>query len=254
MQTANLKISVISPTYNSEKYLSRAFDSLYNQTYKNFEHIIIDGGSNDNTLNIVESFKTNNMILISEKDTGIYNAINKGLNYVTGDIVGILNSDDYLCNKYYFENISKIFSKGNISGVYSDLIYINKSGKAVRRWKSSPYSINKICFGWMPPHPTLYIDKNWYKRIGGYDEFYRISSDYAMCLKLFLDPNFKAIYIPEVSVVMQLGGASNKSISNIFIKSFEDFAILKINNLRCKLPFFTLICKNLRKINQFFYK
>jgi glycosyltransferase len=246
-----MKVSIITPTYNSEKTIQRTIDSVINQNFSDIEHIIIDGGSTDKTLEIIT--KNNGKIskFISEKDKGIYNAINKGISLATGDIIGILNSDDLLANEKIISKIVSCFEETNCDLVYGDIVYQTKdekSPKIVRYWKSNVFKNNCLKYGWMPPHPSIYCKREIYQQYGVYDEELNISADYDFVLRIFKNSNLKKEYLPEIFVKMDIGGESNKSLKNIFIKSKEDYLAIKRNNTG---NFMTVLFKNLRKVRQF---
>ena len=250
-----MKISVITATYNCNDVIDHALKSINNQTYDNIEHIVIDGGSVDGT---VEKLKQNTICkLVSESDDGIYDALNKGIQAASGDVIGILHSDDEFASKDIVSKIAEEFSSdSSVSAVYGDLIYVHRkdSTRMIRYWKSKPFDFKMLTNGWMPPHPTLYVKKDFYEELGGYNLNYKIAADYSFVLSLFSSPNFKSVYLPEVIVKMKLGGASNHSIKAIFNKSLEDWRILRnfgFNSFAC---FSTLTMKNLSKLNKFRFK
>jgi len=247
----SIKISVITASYNNIATVSDTYHSLREQTYSNIERIWIDGASSDGTKELLESlYNSNNGVFISESDKGIYNALNKGIKLATGDVVGFLHADDTFNDKHCIECIAKIFSDPEVQVVYGDLVYVKKdsTSEVVRRWKSKKFNKSLLKSGWMPPHPTLYIRREIYQNLGGFDENYKISSDYDFILKLFLIPNLKIIYLPTTLVKMRVGGTSNRSILNIFNKSREDFQAIKSNNVG---GIRTLILKNISKFHQF---
>ena len=253
-----MKVSIITLTYNSINTISHTIESIFNQNYQNIEKIWIDNCSNDGTLQYLKSKKDNQTILVSEKDKGIFDAFNKGVNLASGNIVGFLHSDDFFYKKNTISNIVKEFQNNDINLSYGDLDYIDKKNKVRRRWiadyqekkiKDYRYFKTKINLGWMPPHPTTYFSKKFIEKVGKFNEQYKISSDYDFLVRALSDKKISAIYIPETIVKMRLGGNSNKSIKNILIKMKEDYEIIKKNNLK---GLFTLILKNLQKIGQFF--
>ena len=245
------KISVITAVYNNKKFILEALKSFSKQTYHHKEQIIIDGGSTDGTLELIKKNLTKEMLLISEKDRGIYDALNKGIKYASGDIVGFLHSDDLFATKEALSLVAQEFSEKKIEACYSDLVYIAQKDpkKTLRYWKSSAFSLNKIKKGWMPPHPTFYMKKNSYQKMNGFQIKYKIAADYDACLRYLWKYKINCSYIPQVLIKMRTGGASNRSIKNIIQKSKEDYQIIKENNVG-GLP--TLIMKNLSKFKQFF--
>ena len=245
-----MKVSIITSTFNSERSLQKTIDSVISQDYKNIEHIVVDGGSTDNTLNIISANQATISNYISENDKGIYDALNKGIKLSTGDIIGFLNSDDVLADKNVVSQIVQTFVTEKSDVVYGDLLYVSNSdgGKSIRFWKSNKFNIKQLKFGWMPPHPTVYCRRKVYEQYGGYDETYKISGDYDYILRIFKEVDVIKSYLPITMVKMEVGGVSNNSVSNIFQKSVEDFAALRKNNVG---SVFTIFCKYARKIFQF---
>ena len=205
-----MKISIITITFNSAKTLQRALDSVQSQSYGNIEHVIVDGASTDGTRAMIEAYaaKNPNVRWISEKDDGIYNAINKGIRMATGDIIGFLHSDDIFNSSDSIEQIAAAFETGDVDVVYGDLQYC-RAGKVVRKWNSNSFNPRSLKYGWMPPHPTVYVRREVYEQVGPYDEWFRISADYDMMLRIFKS-NYTTHYIPSILVSMETGGASNK--------------------------------------------
>lgn len=244
-----MKISIITITYNSAKTLQRALDSIQNQTYKDIEHIIVDGASTDGTVDVIEAYakQHKNVRWVSEKDDGIYNALNKGIRMATGDVIGFLHSDDRLNSSDSIEQIANAFVDSKADVVYGDLQYC-RGEKVVRRWKSNAFNPCALKYGWMPPHPTVYVRKEVYEQVGPYDEWFRISADYDMLLRIFT-AGYQSHYIPEVIVSMETGGVSNKNTKARLSKTQEDYIVLKKNHVGFGL--LTVACKQLRKIRQF---
>jgi len=249
-----MKVSITTATLNSRKTIKDCLQSVNNQTYPEIEHIIQDGGSTDGTREIVNQNSGKNIRMYSEPDLGIYDALNKGISHSTGDIIGFLHSDDVFSSPFILEHIMKLFIKNNLDVVYGDLVYVNQGSrnKTIRYWKSKSFSAGLIKRGWMPPHPTVFMKKSVYLQYGLYNSKYKISADYELILRTFLNPKLKIGYIPEVVTRMTIGGKSNKSIKNIITKSSEDYGILK--DKRIPFPALVLLLKNLRKLNQFFIR
>lgn len=248
-----VKISIITATYNSADTVIDAIESVNNQTYDNIEHIIIDGGSKDDTVNVVKRLGKRVSIIISEPDKGIYDALNKGIDVATGDIIGFMHSDDIFYDNQVIEKIASVFSSSEVGSVYGDLEYVQKddTNRVVRKWVSGNFKLDKVKSGWMPPHPTFYMKRENYKKLGGFNLEYSIAADYDSILRYLFKYKISTAYIPEVLVKMRVGGASNKSIENIIKKSKEDRLALKSNNI----PWLkALLMKNLTKIPQFFKK
>lgn len=245
-----LKISVITVCFNSEATIGHTIQSVNQQTYLNIEHVFIDGASKDNTLAIIEHESRVDRVVVSEPDKGIYDALNKGIKAATGDVIGFLHADDFYANPNVLEKITRSFSSPDIAAVYGDLQYISQSerAKVLRHWQTLEFSPRRLRCGWMPPHPTLYVRKPWYDRIGGFDTGYRIAADYFFMLQLFGDLEIQTAYIPEVLVKMRVGGESNRSLKNIFRKSKEDLHALRRSGVG---GIATLLGKNFRKVGQF---
>lgn len=245
------KISIITAVYNRENFVGNSLNSLQSQTWHNIEHIIIDGASTDGTLSIINSKMNASTVVISEKDKGIYDALNKGLRIASGDVIGFLHSDDFYSDEHVLEKIAKAFSNPAIDGVYGDLDYISKIGseRVIRHWHSGSYHPNKVGWGWMPPHPTLYLRKRVIEQYGPFDTAYQISADYDAILRYLVKGKIRLEYIPDVLVKMRMGGESNRSLSRILHKSYEDYRALHSNGVG---GIGVLFCKNMRKLSQFF--
>ena len=247
-----MKISIITATFNSGKFIESCIKSILKQNYKKFEIIIIDGLSTDSTIKKIKTLldKHNNIKIFSEKDLGIYHALNKGIEKANGDIIGFVHSDDLLYNKNVLSNIIDVFKNSNIDGVYGDLQYVEKqnTNKVIRYWKSKDFKSNLINKGWTPPHPTLYLKKQVYEKHGFFDLNYKISSDYDFMTKIFMDNTYNFKYIPKVITKMRVGGISNKNIKNVLIKTFEDYKVIYKNGSG---GIITLLRKNTSKIKQF---
>jgi glycosyltransferase involved in cell wall biosynthesis len=249
-----IKISIVTATWNCASTVVDCLDSVAEQTYPEREHVVIDGGSRDGTVEVLQARKGQLAVLVSEPDRGIYDALNKGIARATGDVVGFLHADDLYAHPDVLARVAAAFEADpTICAVYGDLQYVRKGNTAdvVRHWKSSPFTPTRLAWGWMPPHPTLYVRREWYERIGGLDTHYRIAADYLSILQLFTQPGFKAAYLPEVLVKMRLGGASNRSLKAIVRKSFEDWSALRSTRVGAFGGVGALVWKNLSKIGQF---
>lgn len=242
-------ITIITCTYNSEKTISDCVLSVKNQSYKNIEHLIIDGLSNDSTLSIIKSINSKCKI-ISEKDNGIYDAFNKGISRASGDIIGFLHSDDLFQNNDCIKLISDSF-QNKIDGVYGNLNYVSQidENKVVRKWTSRSFKPFLLNIGWMPAHPTLFLKKKVYEKHGFFNLKYSISADYDFMVRILKDNDLKFLFISSIITKMRLGGNSNRSLSNLLKKSKEDYFIIKSNKIGGLL---TLFFKNFSKISQFF--
>ncbi len=246
-----MKVSVITAVFNRERTVARALASLGAQTHADIEHIIIDGGSTDGTLAILKAGRRAGSVLVSEPDNGIYDALNKGLVRATGDIIGLLHSDDELADPAVLADVAALFASRPVDAVYGDLDYVasDGSGRIVRHWRAGEYSPRKLGRGWMPPHPALFVRKTVIDRFGGYDTRLRIAADYDAILRWFSGAQITAAYIPRVLVKMRVGGESNRNLGRIMQKSREDLVALRRNNIG---GIGTLAWKNLSKLPQFF--
>ena len=248
-----IKISVITAVFNSEKTIAHAIDSVLQQHYAAVESVVIDGGSRDATMPILEAYRTRLGKLISEPDAGIYDALNKGIRHATGDVLGFLHADDVFEDEGVLAKVAAAFDDPSIDAVYGDLVYVRHDNirQIIRYWKSGSYDQAALARGWMPPHPTFYVRRSVYERLGGFDPRYRIAADYDIILRFLAVGKIRAAYIPEVLVRMRTGGISNRSLRTFFRKSMEDYQVLRRNNLG---GFCTLFNKNLCKLSQFWRK
>ncbi len=245
-----MKISLITPTYNSAETLSRTIESVCIQNYPNLEYIIIDGGSSDNTKEVVEKYKDQiNIIFVSEKDNGIYDAMNKGIKMAAGEIIGILNSDDLFDTAEVLKTVADAFMQEDIDAIYGDIVYFSTDvNKITRYWKSGKYNESNLNSGWTIPHPALFVKKNVYERCGYFKTTYKISADYEFILRILKIYKIKITYVPKVFVKMYNGGTSAKNLHNKKLgwqelkKSWAD------NNLT--LPKFFLVRRIFYKIHQ----
>lgn len=247
-----MKVSLITATYNSERTLSDTLESVEVQTYPYIEHIFIDGGSSDRTLQLINAYKSEDKVLISESDRGIYDAMNKGIQRATGEIVGIINSDDvYYDNNVIREVVRYFETDPELHIVYGDLIYVknNDMSKVVRKWKSMPYYSKFFERGNVPPHPTVFLRKEVYQTAGTFDLRYHLASDYEFMLRILKKFEFRSLYIPRLMVKMRLGGATNRSLKNILDGNKEIVTAWKNNGL--KLPVFFIPLKIFKRLSQF---
>ncbi len=248
------KISIITVTYNSAKTLEQTIQSVLLQDYENVEYIIIDGQSTDDTLSIVRKYRHKIEHFVSEKDSGIYDAINKGIALATGDIIGILHADDFYTNDTVLTKIAEAFKKTNAAAVYADLYYVDKDNthKIIRTWKSGNYKHGNFLWGWMPPHPTFFVKKDCYTKYGAYNTTMSTAADYELMLRFIHKHKIKIAYLPEFIVKMRVGGQSNVSIKNRIVANKDDRKAWELNGI--KPYFFTLTLKPLRKMFQFIFK
>ena len=316
-----MTVSIITAVFNNARHIGSCIESIHSQTWPDIEHIIIDGGSTDGTLQVIEevmsreSQVTNHRLpitnhltrvsrLVSEPDNGIYDALNKGIKLATGDVIGFLHADDIYADETVIKKVVKTMTESNLDSCYGDLVYVkdngNRSGgtdkedkrlrgqedrltslqadkltgkkgkrtrgqessdrstqnpelithnfKTVRYWKSGPFEKGLFKKGWMPPHPTFFVRREVYRRLGVFDTGFRIAADYELMLRFLWKNNISTCYIPDVLIKMRTGGASNGSLRNILKKSAEDYRAMRMHGLG---GLATLVRKNLAKIPQF---
>lgn len=248
------KVSIITVVLNNQKFIETCINSVISQLYKNFEYIIVDGGSTDATLDIIKGYAGKISKLVSEKDDGIYDAMNKGIKLASGDIIGFLNSDDMYANSLVLDSMVKAIKENRSDSCYGDLVYVDRkdTGKVIRYWKSRKHKKNLFRRGWMPAQPTFFAKKDVYERYGYFNTKLSISADYELMVRFIERYGISTSYIPEVLVKMRMGGSSNKNPKNIIRKSIEDYRARKINCVKGGVG--TIILKNISKIPQFFLK
>ena len=245
-----LKISVITAVYNNRETISAALDSALGQMGVDIELLVIDGGSTDGTLEVLRSYADRLHVLVSEPDRGIYDALNKGIQRARGEVVGFLHSDDLFADRGVLSRIAVAFADPQVDAVYGDLLYVRKENpdQVVRYWRSGVFSDRRLRWGWMPPHPTLYVRRETYEQQGLFDTSFHIAADYDFILRLLGRNGVRVRYIPEVLVKMRVGGASNRTLRNIVRKSSEDLRALRRNGVG---GLGALMWKNISKLPQF---
>lgn len=243
-----MKVSIITATYNSEKNIRDTIESCLQQTYKDIEYLIIDGASTDHTVEIAKEYGGKISKLISEPDTGIYNALNKGINAATGDIIGFLHSDDIFFSNDTVSHVVEHFLKYQVDSIYGNGIYTsaNNKNKVIRNWISGEFNPKKLSLGWMPLHPTFFVKRNIYMQYGLFEESFRIAADYDLVLTFLKDAEISTFYINEYLIRMKMGGAST-SASNFAKKWKEDVRVMRRHGIN---PCIGLPYKNLSKIKQ----
>lgn len=248
-----MKISLITATYQCGSTVGECLASVARQTHRDIEHIVIDGGSSDQTLPTLLQHRSAIATLVSEPDHGIYDALNKGLALCTGEVIGMLHGDDALADERVLERVATAFADPAVVACYGDLVYVAKDDptRVVRYWRAGQYHESRLRRGWMPPHPTFYARRSVYQRLGGFDLDLRIAADYDAMLAILLARAGAVVYLPEVLVRMRLGGVSNRSLANLFRKSREDLRVIRRHRLG---GIGTLLCKNLSKFGQFFLR
>ena len=278
-----MKVSLITVSYNSAKTIADTLKSVQSQTYKDIEYIVVDGNSSDGTIEIVKQFViakqgtmqgrsegasqdlsedlSKNLINVAsqgvvttflcERDKGIYDAMNKGLALATGEIIGVLNSDDFYCSNDVIEEVVRAFQQNNTDCLYGDLNYVDPidTSKIVRKWRSGSFRKENFLKGWMPPHPTFFVRKTCYDKFGKFDTQFKSAADYELMLRFLFKESCSAVYLPKVMIHMRAGGVSNVSLKNRVRANREDRLAWKKNGLKPK--WFTLLRKPLSKLKQY---
>lgn len=244
-----LKFSLITIVYNAVDTIEKCIHSVLNQSYRAVEYIVIDGNSVDGTRKIILKNSVRIHYFTSEPDEGIYDAINKGLKLATGDVVGLLNADDYFANEYVLSDIAAAFLKDDPDVLYADLDYVNKVGGVRRKWRSGSFKRENFNWGWMPPHPTFYAKRNLFNELGFYDLDYGTAADYELMLRFLYQNELKVFYLNKVIVKMKSGGISNGSFRNRLRAWQWDFSAMLSNRVR--FPILAITLKPVRKIFQF---
>jgi len=248
-----ISISIITATYNAAETLPHCINSVAGQSIA-AEHIIVDGGSTDNTPAVIDRYKTQFSRVISEPDQGIYDALNKGIKLATGDVVGVLHADDYYPHPDVLKGITDTFAHTTTATCYGDLDYVRNDdhSRVVRKWRSGEFEAEKFYWGWMPPHPTFFIRREYYEKYGLYNLDLGSAADYELMLRYLLKHRLSTVYIPQVLVHMRTGGVSNRSIRNRLRANRMDRKAWEVNGLR-PYPWTTWI-KPVRKIPQWIIK
>lgn len=246
-----MKISIITVVFNGEQTIRDCIESVLGQTYSDIEYIIIDGKSTDKTLKIIESYGMKIAVFVSEKDNGIYDAMNKGIALASGDVIGILNADDFYRDAFVIEKIASKLKTTQADGIYGDLIYVNRENiqQVKRYWKSGAFRQNKFLYGWMPPHPTFFLRRASYEQFGHYRTDLGSAADYELMLRMMYKHQAKMAYLPEIVTVMRTGGVSNKTIGNRLKGNQSDRVAWELNEI--KPYWFTRWLKPIRKVLQF---
>lgn len=249
-----MKISIVTPAFNSAKTIRHTIESVARQTYPNVEYIIVDGGSHDATAKIVAHYPDVVDLFISEPDHGVYDAMNKGIRAASGEIIAILNSDDFYIHSHVLEQIAATFQQSGADSVYGDLQYVDQHNphKVIRHWESGAFQRRKFLAGWMPPHPAFFVKRVVYQRHGLFNLSLKSSADYELMLRFLYKHQVSAAYVPDVLVRMRVGGLSNATWRSRIRANREDRTAWKINGIKPR--FYTTILKPLRKLQQFYYR
>lgn len=247
------KISLITVSYNSAATIEDTIKSVASQKYGSTEYIVVDGLSSDDTPVILQRYSHVISRVISEKDSGIYDAMNKGIACATGDIIGLINSDDVLSDDLVLQRVSQVFQENpDVEACYGDLCYVSQNDlkNTVRYWRSKPHKRGFFSKGWVPPHPTFYIRREVFEKYGGFDLNFDIAADFELMLRFMEVHQIKTVYLPNVLVRMRLGGTTNKSVKNIYLQNLEIRRALRKHDISS--PLFNFIFYKLcSRLSQF---
>lgn len=246
-----MKVSIVTVVLNCAPYIAGCIHSVLQQQEADIEYIVIDGGSSDGTVEIISQYLEGISKFISEKDEGYYSALNHGIRLATGDIVGILNADDVLADPYVISSIAGCFMQFNCDALYGNLVYTARHdiNVVIRNWRSKSFLLSSIKYGWMPPHPTLYLRKEVFNSHGLYARNFGLSADYEMIVRLFYKKRIRSVFLNRLIVRMRSGGVSNHGVRQLCKAIIADYKVLVFNQV--PRPFVALAGKKLRKLKQF---
>lgn len=247
-----MKVSIITVVLNNAEYIEACIQSVINQDYENIEYIVIDGGSTDGTIDVIKKYEDKITVWISEPDDGMYYAINKGIDMSSGDIIGMLHSDDLYIDAHVISNVVRKFGKDNVDSVYADLVYVerNNLSNVVRYYDSSVFRISKFAYGWMPAHPSCFIRKNVYAKYGLYKTDYIIAADYELLVRFYAKHRVSYSYLPKVIVKMRSGGLSTRNFKSNVILNGEIVRACRENGIETNM--FKVYSKYFVKLAQLF--
>ena len=247
-----MKISIITAVLNGRETIEDCILSVLNQDYPDIEHIVIDGVSSDDTLDIIKKYEGRISQIISESDNGMYEALNKGIMMATGDIIGILNSDDFYSTDHVITDVIEEFKRTNADSVFADLVFINNNDKIVRYYRSIDFSPDKFAYGWMPAHPTFFTKRTMYEKYGLFKTDYSIASDYEFLIRLLYVHRISYSYIPKVLVKMRMGGRSTKNLKSNWILNKEILRACTENGIKTNM--LKIFSKYTSKVFQLIHK
>jgi len=247
-----MKISVVTVVFNGARTIRETIESVLSQDYPDVEYIVVDGNSTDGTQGIIKLYSDRVSKFVSEKDRGIYDAMNKGIELATGDVVGLLNADDLFASRDVLSQVAAAFQDHRVDAVYGDLRYFDGNpDRVTRNWRAGTYRAGLFLWGWMPPHPTFFIRRHWYQEFGGFRLDMGTSADYELMLRMIHKFNAKLSYVQKVLVFMRTGGVSNLSLKNRLDANQNDRRAWNVNQIK---PFpMTVMLKPFRKILQFIH-
>lgn len=247
-----MKISVITVSFNALATLGGTLNSVASQQYKNVEHIVVDGGSTDGTVELLASGPGRLSNWISEPDRGIYDAMNKAIAMATGEVVGTLNADDMYADDSVLVQVAEVFADPTVDACYADLVYVDQidASKIIRYWKSRSYEDGLFERGWMPAHPTFFVRRSVYERFGGFDLSFPRQADFELTMRFLAIHKIKTVYVPEIWIRMRMGGVSNNSVRGVIKGNLEAWRACRKNGL--DVGMFFIPRKILSRIPQFF--
>jgi glycosyltransferase involved in cell wall biosynthesis len=245
-----MKISIITATYNSAATVAGTLESVAAQTHANIEHICVDGLSKDNTVDIIKSFP-HVAKWVSEKDKGLYDAINKGIALATGDVVGVLNSDDFFPTPDVMAAVAAEFERANTDMVYGDIAFVKPGNleKIIRLYSSAKFKPRKFAYGYMPAHPSCYIKKSCYGQYGLYQHDYKIAADYELLMRMMFTHKISSSYLNKIFVYMRTGGVSNQTLKSRYTLNKEIVRACKENGVNTNMALLSL--KYINKIGEY---
>jgi glycosyltransferase involved in cell wall biosynthesis len=248
-----VRISVVMAVYNRRETVAQAVESVLSQTHPDVETVLIDGASTDGTLDTLQPYRQCLDVFVSEPDDGIYDALNKGIERASGDVIGFLHADDVFAHSRVLAHVAEAFVDPAVEAVYGDLVYVRHDNVdcVVRYWRAGEFEPGALRRGWMPPHPTFYVRRHVYQRLGLFDTRYHIAADYDSVLRFLGRGGIRTTYIPQVLVRMRVGGISNRSLGSILRKTREDLNALRSNGVG---GIGSLLQKNFSKLSQFWHR
>jgi glycosyltransferase involved in cell wall biosynthesis len=247
-----VKISIITVCFNSSKTIEKTFQSIKNQSYQNLEYIVVDGGSSDDTLKIIKNYSSCISNYISESDKGLYDAMNKGISMATGDIIGILNSDDIFVDNYVLEKVAKFHTKNSIDASVGNITQFNKNDKVIRKYSAKNWSPNKLKIGFMPAHPAIFFKRDLFENYGKYRLDFASGADYELIIRFFLRNKITWKYSDITTTAMLIGGISSSGYKSYKLISREIKKALDLNNI--KFSYFKVLLRVIWKLNGFLKK
>jgi len=249
-----LKVSIVTVVLNNKEYIEDCMESVFRQTHRPMEYIVIDGGSTDGTVEVIEKYADRVSFWMSEPDRGIYDAMNKGVRKSSGDVIGILNSDDMYADEKVIEKVVGCFLKTSADTCYGDLVYVDRGTgeRIIRYWNAHEYHKKNFHRGWMPPHPTFFVKREIYEKYSDFNLNFPLAADYELMLRFLYSKSVSTSYIPEYLVKMRTGGRCHPSLFNTFHNMVENYQAWKINGLKTN-PL-TFILKPISKTMQYLKK